>query len=321
MVVALYILLIYVAHAFHGIHDRIVLQLYHGWFARLAIVFSALFLLYCRIRNKSCGRYLSPRYLIGFGVIFLLFPLFTSAFTSFKLTIPMIHAFHWDVAFMRLDFLLHFGHHPWRLFQRLLDYPSIIRTIDLLYAAWIPILFIFCLWMAWTSRRQLRLQFLLSALLVWILPGSLFATLLSSAGPCFYSHVVSAIDNPYALLMQKLAEISKTDYLWAVFNQAGLWETYRSGTWGLFTGISAMPSIHLAMAALFACLAFEVRRWFGWVCVAYAAILQIGSIILGWHYAVDGYAGLILACAIWLTVKRYVPKPDKETESTLLPHQ
>jgi membrane-associated phospholipid phosphatase len=75
------------------------------------------------------------------------------------------------------------------------------------------------------------------------------------------------------------------------------------------------------MAALFACLAFEVRRWFGWVCVAYAAILQIGSIILGWHYAVDGYAGLILACAIWLTVKRYVPKPDKETESTLLPHQ
>ena len=67
-----------------------------------------------------------------------------------------------------------------------------------------------------------------------------------------------------------------------------------------------MPSIHLAMAMLFVLLAFEVRKWLGWLFVGYAVIMQIGSVILGWHYAVDGYAGIILAYLIWYIVKRCV---------------
>jgi membrane-associated phospholipid phosphatase len=116
--------------------------------------------------------------------------------------------------------------------------------------------------------------------------------------------------------MQRLSEISesgKGDYLNALYNQAGLWEGKRAATWGAFAGISAMPSIHLAMATLFAFLAFEVRKWLGWVFVGYTALILIGSIILGWHYAIDGYSGIILASIIWHGVKRSVyragPKP------------
>jgi hypothetical protein len=244
-------------------------------------------------------------------------PVFKSAFASYKQTIPLVHAFSWDFSLMRLDYILHFGHHPWRLLEPILSSPMMIRAIDSIYTTWFYVLFLSCLWIAWTPRRHLRLCYLISALMVWILIGSVLATILSSAGPCFYGHIVSASNNPFAPLMLRLSEINELGkgnyYLHALFNQAGLWEAKITDTWGAFGGISAMPSIHLAMATLYAWLAFEVRKWLGWVFVGYVAMIQIGSVILGWHYAVDGYASIILASLIWLGIKRLVyrsfPKP------------
>ena len=76
--------------------------------------------------------------------------------------------------------------------------------------------------------------------------------------------------------------------------------------WQPFGGISAMPSIHLAIATTFVLVAFEVRRWFGFLMLGYLVTMQIGSVILGWHYAIDGYAGIICACLIWYAVRKYV---------------
>jgi hypothetical protein len=303
-----YILGIYAVHALFDIHDKVILIFYSGWFARMAIVFSGFYILF-HIWKKSYRRLFTSRNLVGFLMIVAFMPVFKSAFASYKQTIPLVHEFTLDFSLMRLDYILHFGHHPWRLLEPILFSPMTVRAVDFVYTTWFYVLFLSCLWMAWTPRRHLRLCYLISTLLVWILIGSVLATILSSAGPCFYSRVVSASDNPFAPLMRRLSEISvsgKGDYLDAIFNQAGLWEGKITATWGAFAGISAMPSIHLAMATLFAFLAFEVRKWLGWIFVGYAAIILIGSIILGWHYAVDGYAGIILASLIWHGVKRLV---------------
>lgn len=310
-----YILAIYAVHATFDIHDKVILMIYSHWFARMAIVFSGFFIIF-HIWKKSYRQLFTPRNLVGFLMIVAFMPVFKSAFASYKQTIPLVHEFTWDFSLMRLDYILHFGHHPWRLLEPILSFPMIVRSIDFVYTTWFYVLFLSCLWMAWTPRRHLRLCYLMSTLLVWILVGSVLATILSSAGPCFYSHIVSASDNPFAPLMLRLSEISesgKGNYLDAIFNQAGLWEGKITATWGAFAGISAMPSIHLAMATLFAFLAFEVRKWLGWLFVGYAAIILIGSVILGWHYAVDGYAGIILASLIWHGVKslvyRSAPQP------------
>jgi hypothetical protein len=310
-----YILAIYAVHAIFGIRDKVILLFFSVWFTRLAIIFSGFYILF-HIWKKSYRQLFTPRNLVGFLLMVAFMPVFKSAFASYKQTIPLIHEFTWDFSLMRLDYILHFGHHPWRLLEPLLSFPMIVRAIDFVYTTWFYALFLSCLWMAWTPRRHLRLCYLISTLLVWILIGSVLATILSSAGPCFYSHVASASDNPFAPLMLRLSEISesgKGNYLDAIFNQAGLWEGKITATWGAFAGISAMPSIHLAMATLFVFLAFEVRKWLGWVFVGYAAIILIGSVILGWHYAVDGYTGIILASLIWHGVKHIVyrtaPKP------------
>ena len=35
---------------------------------------------------------------------------------------------------------------------------------------------------------------------------------------------------------------------------------------------------------------------------AFAVVIQVGSVHLGWHYAVDGYIGARLTLAVWLGV-------------------
>ncbi len=299
--VALYLVAISLVHAIFGVRDKLLLEIYYDWFTRLAVVFSGLFILF-HIRNKSYRGYFQPRSLAGLFTVFLLAPLFKSAFASFKQTIPLIHPFSWDVSLMKLDYALHLGHHPWELFEWLLAYPWAVRAIDFLYVLWFLLLAASCLWAAWSSRRRLRRRFLISTLLVWSVLGSGLGTVFSSAGPCYYSRVVPSGDSPYEPLMARLAEVHKQNSLYAVANQEGLWEAYRQERWMPFGGISAMPSIHLAMAMLFAFLAFKVRKWLGILAIGYLIIIQTGAVVLGWHYAVDGYAGMILAGVIWRAV-------------------
>jgi hypothetical protein len=158
--------------------------------------------------------------------------------------------------------------------------------------------------MAWSRKRRLRLCFFVSLLLVWILLGSGLGTIFSSAGPSYYSSAVSAINDPFAPLMTELNEIHQDTFLDAIYNQRGLWDAKLAGHWLPFGGISAMPSIHLAVATLFVLLGFSYRKWLGIVFVIYLCLIQIGSVILGWHYAIDGYVGIILTCLIWIGVKR-----------------
>ena len=194
-IVAAYIAILYAVHAFFGIHGKIVLIPYFDVFTRLAIVISGIFLI-PQVLKKNCRVYFSPRYLAGFLTIFLLAPLFTSAFVSLKQTIPLIHGFSFDARLARLDRILHFGQDPWRLLSPILEHPWILRGIDALYMIWFLVLVSMCLWMAWTRRRRLRLCFFVSTLLIWILLGLGMATFLSSAGPCYYSKVVSTGGDP-----------------------------------------------------------------------------------------------------------------------------
>jgi hypothetical protein len=304
-IVAAYVLAVYGAHWFFAIRGKVVLKYYSNWFALLSILFSAIFII-LHLPKKTYKHYLTPENLAGFVIILVLAPLFQSAFASFKQTIPLVHGFSWDIPLMRLDNILHLGHHPWRLLEPLLFHHTILRIIDSLYMLWFLALFLFCLWMAWTQRRYLRRCFFVSTLLVWTLLGSGLGTVFSSAGPCYYSKVINTGDDPFVPLMSKLSEIHESTFLWAVKNQVSLWQAKNDDIWLPFGGISAMPSIHLAMATIFAILALNVNKWLGVIFIGYLCTMQVGSVILGWHYAVDGYVSIILACFIWKVVTRMV---------------
>jgi membrane-associated phospholipid phosphatase len=126
----------------------------------------------------------------------------------------------------------------------------------------------------------------------------------ASAGPVYYNHATHAID-PYSDLIRQLDSVTVSHGpLFARTNQLGLWDLHSADRWGAFAGISAMPSLHVGLAVLFALVAGQRSRWLAGFLWCYAGLIQVGSIVLGWHYAVDGYAGALIACAVWVAAGR-----------------
>jgi hypothetical protein len=70
------------------------------------------------------------------------------------------------------------------------------------------------------------------------------------------------------------------------------------------------------MAVLFACAAYQADRRMGRLFAGYAVVIWIGSIHLGWHYAIDGIVAAVLTIGIWnltgLSRRIWPPMPIRE---------
>ena len=87
--------------------------------------------------------------------------------------------------------------------------------------------------------------------------------------------------------------------LTSVYNQAYLLQNLDNPTLVVGGGISAIPSVHNAMAVLFALVSFRMNRALGIAMSAFAGFIWVASVYLNWHYAVDGLAGGIGAVVLW----------------------
>ena len=194
-------------------------------------------------------------------VTIVLWPLL-ACFVYVKSAIPLVQPFAWDKAFMQLDRVLHFGWHPWQLLQPLLGLPIITVVVNFFYNLWFFVMF-FCLFLqgfAATNARP-RQQFLLAFVLAWMIGGSVLAIGFSSAGPCYYSSIGLSPD-PYQPLMDYLNRANQEFPIWALTAQQILWDAY-SGDDTPYSGISAMPSLHVTIAVLQAFMGWHVHRWLG----------------------------------------------------------
>jgi hypothetical protein len=235
-------------------------------------------------------------------------PVMAMSFSQAKALIPAMVPFYLDPFLHAADRLIHFGQDPWTMLQPLLGHPGITYAIDRLYALWFFVVYLgLLLQMTSTRDRRLRMQFLLSSIVAWILLGSVAATLLSSVGPCYYGKMFGVPD-PYAPLMTYLRETVQATSLFgltpppeliAVHAQDMLWGYHEQNEIGLGSGISAAPSIHVASTWLIARMLQTYGRWpaiAGW---SFFGVILIGSVHLGWHYALDGYISIVSAWAIW----------------------
>jgi hypothetical protein len=123
------------------------------------------------------------------------------------------------------------------------------------------------------------------------------AVLFSSAGPCFYGRLGIGPDI-YAAQMDYLRSAAADLPVWSVRVQDLLWQSYATGD-GAVNGISAMPSIHVTSSAIMMFLGWRTSRAAGIGLTLFFAVILIGSVHLAWHYAVDGYAGILLAILFW----------------------
>lgn len=167
------------------------------------------------------------------------------------------------------------------------------------YDFWFLLLAFVMAWQAFALRdRKLRTQYFYAAFLTWIILGSLATILFSSAGPCYFGFVTRGID-PYAPLMAYLREVHRQIPVISIWAQDMLWNVYRHRDVTLGSGISAMPSLHVAMALLFALVGWRSSRALGLFFSGFFLLIALGSVHLGWHYAVDDLAAILGVTIIW----------------------
>lgn len=228
-----------------------------------------------------------------------LFSVFMSVFSSWKVMIPELQPFRWDPVLHGWDLWLHGGVEPWRWLQPWLGTPLRTSVINFLYNVWIFAVYFTLIWQMFSLRnRALRLQFLLAFLCSWMLLGNLAATWLSSAGPCYFGAATGLAD-PYLPLMEYLHAAAASHPVWSLDVQAGLWADYQANRLKAAAGISAMPSMHVSSTLLIALLMRRTHWCAGWAAAAFLAAILLGSVHLGWHYAVDGYVSLLATVLIW----------------------
>lgn len=234
--------------------------------------------------------------------VILLIPVFTSTFSFFKSSIPVINPYAWDARLIEWDSLIHGGTHPWVLLHGLLGHPVVTSVINFFYHLWLFVIYGLLSLLAFSMRNpKLRMQFLLSFMLTWILLGTLGAVFFSSVGPCYYPNFPPE-NGPYAPLMHYLKTANEVSPVWALDVQQLLWDDYQNNKSGIGRGISAMPSIHVATAVLLALFGWRHSRPAGIALTLFAVLIMLGSVHLGWHYAVDGYAGALGAALVWWLV-------------------
>ncbi len=247
-----------------------------------------------RVRGKG-------RFIAGGLMMFILG---LSAYTTYKINIPDVVPFYADPYLAGIDRFF-YGHNAWRVMH---EAPiEVGLVIDFFYTRVWPVMLLSGVLGALTFVEGARLQrYAWSLFFVYAVMGTLIATLFSSVGPIFYTdfysgtqqftHLKPAIEgNPYISNI-----LIYSDYLL---------DAYRSGQYMFASGISAFPSVHVAVATLSAWFLTSFGRRcavLGWT---NALIIQYGSIYSGWHYAIDGDVSLILVSAFWIAISRFYGLP------------
>jgi len=216
------------------------------------------------------------------------------AYVWLKVSIPLVRPELYDAELWRLDRWLHFGISPTVLAIELVAGTPVAGLMDRLYALWVPTIpFAFAFVFA-ATRDDLRRNFMLANVVAWSL-GAWAYLAVPALGPCYFTPDVL---EPVRDAIPQAVEAQRAlwdNYLWMVKHRGGMLKSFSP-----VLGVAAMPSMHVAAFALFALWARRYDRRFFLPFVAATALIFFGSLATAWHYAIDGYAGVLLA---WVAVR------------------
>lgn len=227
-------------------------------------------------------------------------------FSPAKSLISVMNPFQYDALISSIDKFLHFGRYPHEYFGFILDNPKYVVFMDWFYISWFYYIYAYMAYVVFQpSHSAGRIRLIACFCLCWVVLGGFVATLASSVGPIFWDHYVSA-PNPYATLISTLQTINDNHYpLMCLDIAALLLEWQNDGNIVDLSGPSAMPSIHVAMVALFVFHSWNYNRFFFPLMLVYCLLTMIGSVVLAWHYALDGYVSIILMYIMWKLMGLY----------------
>ena len=220
----------------------------------------------------------------GFVVGTMLIAAQMAVLTWTKTMLPLTSPFWADPLLADIDHAV-FRADPWRIAEALFGWAA--PMIDGAYVTWVLVKFVTLATVLAVAKSRKKTQALLAYFLIMACTA-LGQYLLSSGGPVFYARLGFG-DRFGALPIEPWVKVT-TSYLWTDYLRAG-------GDIG--TGISAMPSLHVAIALWFALVMRVYLPRAAVLGYLYFALILIGSVLLGWHYAADGIAAIAITLMSW----------------------
>lgn len=244
---------------------------------------------------------LRPRSLLDLVRLLAALALMSYVYSWLKLALPLLRPdVLYDPGLFRLETALHFGVNPGRLLQGLFPYPALWRVLDAYYGAFIFTVIVGVGWFAATLSRSDRARFASGFTLLWVL-GSWFYLAVPSLGPCY------VLKEDYTEVRASMPSQSATmDLLFAHYGRVRAFHRHPEGTdLSPYLGVAAMPSLHVAAQAFFLFFARRRSRAVALLYGALTAVTLFASVVSGWHYAIDGYAALLLAWVAFAAGNRW----------------
>lgn len=250
-----------------------------------------------RIIRSAIG----PRVLTG-TLLLCIIGVFYGAFTSAKNMLPDIFHYHWDAQLAKADWLIGGGVDPSAYLMGIRG--NELTVLNIVYGGvWHVLVFGLTAFVALSkSHERVRKQFLFAFLTCWILVGNILAALFYSGGPSFYD-LFTGDSARFSSLTHSITPAV------TLAEQSYLREFFKAGEVGIGSGIAAFPSMHVTAATLIAFLLRSMNKRLGWLGIAFVAFIEIGSVRLGWHYAIDGYVGICCAVIVWWAAGKVVSHP------------
>lgn len=231
----------------------------------------------------------SPAWLTDTARIAVASGLFIHTYGWIKLSVPLLHPALFDQELWQVGRLLLFGHAPTEFFLTLFSARPVLRAIDWTYAnVFFASTFVATAFFGSSPSRRLRIAFMDANTALWII-GAWVYVAVPSLGPAYR---FPAMYLPYHELLvntQALQRLLMTNYQNVLAIARGVPRPVH-----VLFGVAAFPSLHVAFQML---VFFWVRRLWPWgqmVFGIFAGVILIGSIVTGWHYLVDGLAGIFL---------------------------
>lgn len=242
------------------------------------------------------------RILAGFVLLLALVP-FMATFTAMKSFIGL-EGFTADASLADFDRWLHFGVDPANFLHSLFNYADVWRFFAFFYGpGWMLWVNGFVFWMAVAAPKpEVRQRFFVGYIFAWAVLGNFVAWLAISAGPAFYAEVTGDADRFASVLATVGANVLPNGSGIRDI-QTYLWDLYISRSSGFGMGISAFPSLHLAMVTLCALAALEIDRVLAVAGVFVVIVIETGSVLFGWHYAIDGYFSIAVMTVVWWALR------------------
>jgi hypothetical protein len=249
--------------------------------------------------RELLATYRSPGWIVDTLRLAFFSGLWIHTYGWLKLTTPMLHSALFDQQLWNIDRTIFFGYEPNFFLLTLFSAPNVLRVIDWTYAnIFFVSLNIVAIFMASAPERRLRIAFMNSNALLWLI-GAWIYVAVPALGPAYRFPEVWLPLAPLLAQTQNFQRLLMSNYEAVLASMRGV-----SRPVEILYGVAAFPSLHVAFQTLAFLWMRRLTKWDASLFGIFAIFIFIGSIVTGWHYLIDGVAGAALAFLCYTAARR-----------------